>query len=104
MSTATEFAQQALTSFRSQLAERRQLLDRAAEDVGVLIEVGAMDSFVSTFLETKDSLLTTMFDRLVSGDEPFAKQLESSNDPLVYVDHNGCQWLFDVRKPHLGWV
>lgn len=100
----SEFTNAALRSFHTQHAARLKQLEQAAADVSTLAASNALDSFVSTFLERESDLLETMLDRLVQGDEPFSKQVESSTDPLEYVDHNGCTWLFDVRKPHLGWV
>lgn len=104
MSNAEQFSAAALKSFRYNVELNRRNLEAAEQDVEALVRVGAFDSFVSTFAEHEHSVLTLMLDRIVSGDEPFSKQLESSSDPLEYTDHNGCAWLFDVRKPHLGWV
>lgn len=104
MDTHSPFTTAALSSFHTQLAARQRLLEQAAVDVATLAANHALESFVSTFLERESDLLDAVLDRLVQGDEPFSKQLESSSDPLEYTDHNGCAWLFDVRKPHLGWV
>lgn len=104
MSTIEQFRDATLASFRKSLEKSRRDLDRAAEDLGTLMQVGALDSFISTFLEKESDLLPGLLRRVEAGAAPFAKQLESSSDSLVYVDDNGCQWLFDVRKPHLGWV
>lgn len=104
MDTHSAFTTAALSSFHAQLAKQQRLLEQASADVAVLAANRALESFVSTFLENEHGLLDAMVDRLVSGDEPFEKQLESSTDPLEFTDHNGCMWLFDPRKPELGWV
>jgi len=104
MTNHSEFTDRTLASFRSRVAQRQSLLNLAVEDVETLTKVGAIDSFVATFLERDTDLLDAMVDRLVHGDEAFTRQVESSSDPLEYTDHNGCLWLFDTRQPHKGWV
>ena len=68
------------------------------------MKIGALDSFVETFSEGYDELFGLLSRRLDRGHIRFSKQIESSSDPLEYTDDNGCAWLFDHRKPHLGWV
>lgn len=104
MSTIEQFRDATLASFRKTLEESRRDLDRAAEDCGTLMQVGALDSFISTFLDEENDLLPELLHRIETGDEPFARQVETSSDVLEYTDRNGCAWLFDRSKPQLGWV
>lgn len=100
---SNEHTEKSLQKFRARIEFERRICDEVAEDVGTLMQVGALDSFVETFTDGYDQLFDLIRDRLIQGDVRFSKQLESSSDPLEYVDHNGCTWLFFPREPHLGW-
>jgi len=101
---SNEHTELSLQKFRARVVAEKTLIARACEDLGTLMMIGAIDSFVQTFTDDHDQLFGLLTERLVQGDEPFSKQVESSSDPLEFTDHNGCQWLFDRSKPHLGWV
>jgi len=101
---SSKFTEQSLQSFRVQASLERRIIDEASEDLAILTEIGALDSFVETFSEGYDELFGLLTQRLIQGGRRFSKQVEESTDPLEYTDNNGCAWLFDPRKPHLGWV
>lgn len=101
---SNEYTEMSLQKFRARVESEKTLITRACEDLGTLMTIGAIDSFVQTFTDDESQLFGLLTQRLIQGDEPFSKQTESSSDPLEYTDNNGCTWLFDPRKPHLGWV
>lgn len=101
---SNEYTEMSLQKFRARVEAEKTLVARACEDLGTLMMIGAIDSFVQTFTDDEGQLFGLLTERLVQGDEPFSKQVESSSDPLEYTDHNGCMWLFDPKKPELGWV
>ena len=105
MTTHNEFTERALVSLRSQVAQRRSVIDRALEDVGTLMQAGALQSFVHTFLEREDSLLDELLDaRQMNGGTLFHEQSAEGLRTLEYrCPRSGSVWRFDVDHPAKGW-
>lgn len=82
---SNEHTEKSLQKFRARIEFERRICDEVAEDVGTLMHVGALDSFVETFTDGYDQLFDLIRDRLIQGDVRFSKQVESSSDPLEYT-------------------
>jgi len=105
MTNHSEFTDRTLASFRGQVAQQRSLLDRALEDVGTLMEAGALQSFVHTFLEGEDSLLDEVTSaRERNGGTLFYEQAAEGLRTLEYrCPRYGAVWKFDLDHPAKGW-